>query len=205
VVAPKATTGKDAQYPPRIAYHLQLRMRPHMARAFNLTAEELTARFLAPLVNGRELIYNDREWSPRKTTVTIYEGPELAVEQMGMGRGWGNVQRSGTDVTDRVLSQAREQTARHPALDRLAERLAGRLSAGPVALGEVVVLADDLMEGRLVSERLAVAERAVWELLQGGRATLLADGVAVSGERWREVLTRSGSWLQEDVWIESRS
>lgn len=174
-----------------------------MARAFNLTAEELTGRFLAPLVNGRELIYNDREWLPRKTTVTIYEGPELPVEQMGMGRGWGNVQRNGTDVTDRILRQAREQTARHPALDRLQERLAGRLSGGPVTLGEVVALADDLTEGQRVSERLAVAELAVWELLQRGRAMLLADGVAVESEHWREVLLKSESWFCHAVCIKS--
>ncbi len=158
-------------------YHLQLRMRPYMTRAFNLTAEELTGRFLAPLVNGRELVYNDREWSPRKTTVTVYEAPELPVEQIGMGRGWGNVQRSGTDVTERILSRARGQKARHPALDRLQARLAGRLSAGPVTLGEVLVLADDLMHGSRVSERLAVAELAVWELLARG------DGSAARG--WR--------------------
>jgi hypothetical protein len=185
-------------------YHLQLRMRPHMARAFNLSAEELTGRFLAPLVNGRELIYNDREWSPRKTTVTIYEGPELPVEQMGMGRGWGNVQRSGTDVTERILRQARGHSERHPALDRLQERLAGRLSAGPVTLGEVLVLADDLMDGSRVSERLAVAELAVWELLARGHGSLLADGVAVKPERRQEVLMRSDSWLGEDVCIERR-
>jgi len=174
-------------------YHLQLRMRPHMARAFNLTAEELTGRFLAPLVNGRELVYNDREWLPRKTTVTVYEGPELPVEQMGMGRGWGNVQRTGTDVTDRLLGQAREQAARHPALDRLLERLTGRLSAGPVTLAEVVGLTD----GRRVSERVAVAEMAVWELLQGGRATLVSEGAPVDSE----VLLRPESWVQDAVWI----
>jgi hypothetical protein len=186
-------------------YHLQLRMRPHMARAFNLTAAELTDRFLAPMVNGRELIYNDREWSPRKTTVTIYEGPELPVEQMGMGRGWGNVQRSGTDVTERILRQARGQTARHPALDRLQERLAGRLSASPVTLGEVLALADDLMDASRVSERLAVAELAVWELLARGEGSLLADGVAVEPERRQEVLMRSESWLGGAVCIERRA
>ncbi len=175
-----------------------------MARAFNLTAEELTGRFLAPLVNGRELVYNDREWLPRKTTVTIYEGPELPVEQIGMGRGWGNVQRSGTDVTERILSRARERVARHPALDRLQERLATSLEAGPVRLAEVVVLADDLMGDRRVSERLAVAELAVWELLQGDRGTLRADGVVVQAERWQEVLLRFGSWRGEAVCVQRR-
>jgi len=175
-----------------------------MARAFNLSADELTRRFLAPLVNGRELIYEDREWTARKTTVTVYEGPELPIEQMGMGRGWGNVQRSGTDVTERVLQHAREQTARHPALDRLQERLAGRLSVGAIPIADVIGLADDLMGGRL-SERLAVAELAVWEMLHHGRASLLEDGVTVEPERWQEVLLQSDSWLGEAVRIESRS
>jgi hypothetical protein len=175
-----------------------------MARAFNLTPDELTRRFLAPLVNGRELIYEDREWLPRKTTVTVYEGPELAVEQMGMGRGWGNVQRSGADVTERVLRHAREQTARHPVLDRLQERVVGRLSVGAIPIAEVIGLADDLMGGRL-SERLAVAELAVWEMLHHGRASLLDDGVLVAPERWQEILLRSDTWLGGGVWIESRS
>ena len=196
-----------AQYSGQIAnvYHLQLRMRPYLARAFNLTEAELTARFLAPLVNGRELIYSDREWSPRKTKVTVYEGPELPVEQMGLGRGWGNVQRNGTDVTDRILAQARAQTARHPALDRLQERLTGRMSVGAVPLADVVGLADQLMDGHRVSEQLAVAETAVWEMLHGERASLLDDDSVVEPARWQELLLRSDSWLGAGVRILSRS
>lgn len=181
-------------------------MRPNLASVFNLSDEELTRRFLAPLVNGRELVHEGQEFQPRKTRVTIIEGPELPVEQMGMGRGWGNVQRGGTDVTERLLRQARAQTARHPALDPLLERLAGRMAAGPAPLPEVVALTDELMPGRLVSERLAVAEQAVWELLHGGRGALSSvDGGEVEPERWRETLVLSESWLGGAVRVESRS
>src|SRR5262249_47940544 len=128
---------------------------------------------------------------------------ELPLERMGMGRGWGNVQRSGTDVTERVLRQARVQTSRHPALDRLEERLAGRLSVGAIPIAGVIALADRLMGGRL-SERLAVAELAVWEMLHQGRACLLEDDVVVGQERWQELLLRSDSWLRGGVCIESR-
>ena len=153
-----------------------------MARAFNLTAEELTDRFLTPLVNGRGLIYNDREWTPRKTTVTIYEGPELPVEQMGMGRGWGNVQRGGTDVTERILRQARGQKARHPALDRLQARLAGRLSAGPVTARRGP-RAGGRPDARFARQRAVGRRRARGLGVAGtrGRAGLLADGVGHRG------------------------
>ena len=173
-----------------------------MAHVFNLSAEELTTRFLAPLVNGRELVYQELEWLPRKTTVTIYEGPELPVEQLGMGRGWGNVQRSGTDVTQRILEQARERLARHPSLDPLQERLSGRLSAGPMELSAVVALADDLLGGR-VSERLAVAEQAVWEMVYRGQAALVVEGTAVDRDRARELLLLADSWFGDGVWIAS--
>jgi hypothetical protein len=193
------------QYSRPIVYHLQLRMRPQIAHVFNLSAEELTARFLAPLVNGRDLVYEGLEWTARKTTVTVYEGPELGVEQLGIGRGWGNAQRSGTDVTERILEHTRERVARHPALDPLQERLSGRLSAGPMELRGVIALADDLLGGR-VSERLAVAEQAVWEMLYREKVGLVVDGTAVlDRDRARELLLVADSWFGDGVWIESRS
>ena len=42
-------------------FHVELRQRPNMARAFNLSEEEVIARFLKPLMAGRPLIYEDRD------------------------------------------------------------------------------------------------------------------------------------------------
>lgn len=175
-----------------------------MAHVFNLSAEELTTRFLAPLVAGRELEYEGHEWVARKTKVTVFEGPELSAADMGIGRGWGNVQRSCTEVTERILEQVRERAARHPALDPLQERLAGRLSAGPMELRAAIALADDLLDGR-VSERLAVAEQAVWEMLYRDQAALVVDGAAVGRDRARELLLLADSWFGDGVWITRRA
>ena len=87
-------------------FHIELRQRPHTARAFNLSEEELSRRFLAPLRAGQTLAYGDREWEPAKTKLTIYEGRELGPEEIGLGRGWQNVARSGTEVTERMLGTA---------------------------------------------------------------------------------------------------
>ena len=70
-------------------FHLELRQFPHVARAFNLTREQLDASVLRPLVAGRLVRWDDRNWSPEKVKLAIYEGPELVIEEIGMGRGWG--------------------------------------------------------------------------------------------------------------------
>jgi hypothetical protein len=179
-------------------FHLEIRQRPHMTRAFNLSEQELTARFLAPFAAGQTVHYADRDWEPRKAKLTVYEGPELRPEEIGMGRGWANVTRHGTDVTDRTVGNVRTETARDPALDRLRERVLGRLAAGPAALREVVPLADDLLPGHRASERLALAEIAVWELLHQQQVELVAGEGAeddpVPAEEWQSTLLDWTAW-----------
>lgn len=177
-------------------FHLELRQRPHVARAFNLDEREVVARFVAPVRAGRTLVYQEREWSPRKLRLTILEGPELRPDEIGMGRGWANATRHGTDVTERFLASGERQPPPRPAgVDQLKERLLGRLAAGELALGEAVVLADELLPGRRVSERLGLTEMAVWELLHERRAELLgAGGTAVPEAAWQERLLAWGSW-----------
>jgi hypothetical protein len=181
-------------------FHLELRQRPHVARAFNLGEQEVTSRFLGPLASGRELSYSDHEWNPKKTKLTVIEGPELRLEEMGMGRGWANAQRLGTDVTERLIARAREQAQRNPALDRLKERIAGRIEAGPLPLRRVVALSEELMPGRRASERLAVAELAVWELLHERSLELGADqaaaGAPLPEADWQRHLLAWESWSE---------
>jgi hypothetical protein len=194
----------------RSVFHVELRQRPHMARAFNLSEQEVTGRFLAPLMAGRPLIYEDREWDPRKVRLTVIEGPELSMGEMGMGRGWANAERSGSDVTERLMGRLVTQAPRPEALDRLKERIAGRLDAGPLTLHRVVAMAGELMDGRRASERLAVAEQAVWELLHEHASVLHEHasvlhgtggpaGPPISQSDWQPQLMRWEAWSEPGV------
>ncbi len=183
--------------------HVELRQRPHVARAFNLREQEVVARFLRPLLAGRALTYSDRDWDPKRTKLTVLEGPELGLEELGIGRGWANAQRSGSDVTERLIARARELTARPPELDRLKERIVGRIDAGPLPLTRVVVLTAELMPGRRASERLSVAELAVWELLHERVVELLASDAPpiepVAEPGWQAHLLSWESWSAADA------
>jgi hypothetical protein len=174
-------------------FHVELKQRPNTSRAFNLTAEELGQRFLAPLRAGQTVTYDEREWEPDKTRLTIYEGRALGPEEIGMGRGWQNVMRSGTEVTEQMLSAAPARVERPAEVDRLKERVLGRLTAGPQTLAEVVEMADQLLPEARPSQRLSLAELTVWELLHEGTVEL--SGVA-GREEWQRVLLGWEAWRQ---------
>jgi hypothetical protein len=179
-------------------FHVELRQRPHVARAFNLQEQEVAVRFLNPLLAGRPINYSDHDWDPKKTKLTVLEGPELRLEEIGMGRGWGNAQRSAIDVTERLIARARELTKRAPELDRLKQRIVGRIDAGPLPLNRVVVLTAELMAGRRASDRLSLAEIAVWELLHERVVDLLAGDALrdepVAEPDWQAHLLSWESW-----------
>ena len=160
-------------------FHVEMRMGMHVVREFNLSDERLWRGFLAPLMAGADFTVEGQDFTPRKTRLKVYEGPELRADQLGMGRGWQNVERSATDVTERVLDEARQHVAAkqttaapRPDWDVLRERLIGRLSAGPVTFEELVAMASDLMPESSAGEQLAAAERAALEVLRGGAAQL---------------------------------
>jgi hypothetical protein len=146
-------------------FHVELRQFPHVARSFNLTREELEARILAPLAAGRTLRWDDRSWNPEKAKVTVYEGRELPVEEMGMGRGWGNVTKDGEDVTERLLSEARRAVSSPPVLEALKEAIAARAAAHPIGYYELLGVAGELADTADADQRAGLAARAVWELL----------------------------------------
>ena len=177
----------------RGVFHVELKQRPHTTRAFNLTEAELTQRFLAPLRAGQTLSYAEREWEPGQTRLTIYEARELRPEEIGMGRGWQNVMRTGTEVTERMLSAAPARTQRPAEVERLKERVLGRLTAGPQTLAEVVEMADALLPAGRPSQRLSIAELAVWELLQEG--TVRLEG-ATGPHGWEQALLGWAAWRQ---------
>lgn len=179
-------------------FHVELRQFPHQTRAFNLTREELDARILVPWVSGADIELDDRRWSTDRARLTIYEGPALTADQLGMGRGWGNVTRTGKDVTDRLLAEA----AHPPAVAELKRELVQRVAGGPLSLGAVVELAGERYPQARVSERLALCEQAVWELLHEGAVALAREGTPVTRERWQPALLSWATWSADGTTIE---
>ena len=156
----------------------------HAVREFNLSEQRLWMEFLAPLMADAGFTVEGHEFIPRQTRLKVYEGPELRSDQLGMGRGWQNVERTAIDVTERVLTRAREhlagtaaavETRTTPSVastDLLRERLLGRLSAGPIAAPEILATAAELMPERSEQERLDAAKQVSWTLLERGVAQL---------------------------------
>lgn len=180
-------------------FHVELRQFPHQARAFNLMREELEARILAPWAAGTAVELDDRRWSPDRAKLTIYEGPQLPPEELGMGRGWGNVTREGQEVTERLLAEAA-----HPApVAELKREVLERSAYGPVTLGRLAELAGERYPQARVSERLALCEQAVWELLHEEAIRLSRAGVRVDRAGWQEVLLRWEAWAGEAVTVEA--
>jgi hypothetical protein len=87
-------------------YHIELRKFPHNQCRFNLTEDELRGLVVA-WVQGQWVSVGERNWNAHQARLTILEGPQLAPEELTMGRGWRTAQRHGTDVTRQALERAR--------------------------------------------------------------------------------------------------
>ncbi|HXO18364.1 MAG TPA: hypothetical protein VOA87_00410 [Thermoanaerobaculia bacterium] len=88
-------------------YHVELRQFPHNLCRFNLTERDIRA-LAGPWAREEWIELGERKWSPHQARLTILEGPELAVGQLSMGRGWRAAERQGQDVTERLLAEARQ-------------------------------------------------------------------------------------------------
>jgi hypothetical protein len=91
-------------------YHLEMRQFPHNLNRFNLDEHQLRA-IVDPWSREQFVELGERKWSPHQAKLTILEGPELALEQLSMGRGWRAAQRESEDVTERVLAAAKDAGA----------------------------------------------------------------------------------------------
>ncbi len=195
--------------PPATVFHVEVRQFPHVARAFNLSRGQLERRIVAPWTSGRPMILDDRRFSPERARLTIYEGPALDSAEMGLGRGWASATRAGQEVTARVLEDARQRApaaAAESALERFKALVLERCAARSLAVHDVLVLAGELRPDALVSERVALAERAVWELLHQGGVRLLTAGEGrrpVGAEAWRATLLAWETWATRGVSIEA--
>jgi hypothetical protein len=180
-----------------LVFHLELRQFPHVARAFNLTREELDLRFARPWVSGSPIVHEDRRWTPEKARLIILEGPELRTEDMGLGRGWANVGRTSLDVTETVLAEAHRGAEGRSTVATFKDTLGGAARAS-ITLPEVMELVGAEYPAWRVSERLALAEQAVWEMLHQGRLTLSDLDGPLESERWQPLLLRWTSWTASD-------
>ncbi len=180
-------------------YHVELRQFPYVTRAFNLEREALEARFLGPWLRGETIEHGDRHWSRERATMTIYEGPELRPDQIGLGRGWANVTRTGTDVTKALLDEPRPEAthgrAEHAAVRACKDAILAQLASEPVSLRGVLAIVDEQIGTRRASARLALAEQAVWELLHERLADLeSASGATVADDEWLVELISWETW-----------
>jgi hypothetical protein len=170
-------------------YHVELKQHSEVARAFNLSEDELRQGLLEPLTRGGPFRFADRDWDAGELTPTILEGRRLRPGELVIGLGWPNAFRLGTDVTDPMLAAVRAEAQRREAVQRLSERILGRIGAGPLELTAAVAVADDLLAGHSVSERFATTAQAAWELLQRQRAELVdAAGAPIDPDQWQQVL-----------------
>jgi hypothetical protein len=192
---------------PASAFHVELRQFPHTARTFNLTATELRARFTGPWAVGALVDFDDRRWAPDRSKITIYESRALRAEEFGIGRGWPNVTRLGEEVTERELAAARadapgpSSAGAGPAPALLAtvkDQLAALCEAGPIPISQALALVSGASQGARASERLAIAERAVWELLHEQRLVLVRarDDEVVASESWEALLLAWATWAE---------
>ncbi len=189
-------------------FHVEVRQFPHVARSFNLSERELNAKVLAPWSRGEVVELGERRWTPDKAKLTIFEAPELRTDEIGMGRGWGNVTRQGQEVTERLLAAVQAQATTvggATAPDILAafkEVVHAQCEANRLAIHQVLWLANSRHPEWRVSERVALAERAVWELLHEGRVTMVRPVAGDDGPRhadaekkqWGPALLAWASW-----------
>jgi hypothetical protein len=139
-------------------YHVELRQFPHNAWRFNLNDGQLRT-VVERWVRGDLLEFGERRWNPQQARLTIVEGPELALAQLTMGRGWRTAQKEGQDVTERVLAAVRAASAAAagPTPEREPPQQGGEDALGlAVQLGSL--LGNDA--GRLLDAWRAVAARA---------------------------------------------
>ena len=156
-------------------YHVELRQFPHNMCRFNLSERELFDTVVEGWAQERWIEFGERKWNPHQARLTVLEGPQLAVEELAMGRGWRNAQRQSEDVTERVLAQARARQDARDTQVAAATLAAGAGAAGAGAGEQLSALLGADPGALLASWRLTAARRpelAPSEALALAEATL---------------------------------
>ncbi len=155
-------------------FHVEIRQFPHLARAYNLSDEEL-ARIVDPWAQGLTIELQDRRWTPARAKLTIYEGRRLETAEIGMGRGWSNAARTGSEVTEARLTAARRDGA--PAvLEEFKRALLARAGEGGLSAAQAIALAREAWPDTGVEELAALSARVIWQLLAEGRVVVAPGG-----------------------------
>ena len=164
-------------------FHFELRAGIHVAHAFNLSRPDLDRAVLDAWRRGEEVVFGDRRWPPEKAALKVYEGPFLSGPDLAFGRGWTNAVKRGEDVTGRLLAAVGTLSAPpvSPALDAIRREILAQCRAGRIGVHQVLWLTNRWYPERRVSERLALAETAVWGLLHE-RLIGLRRAAALPGE-----------------------
>jgi hypothetical protein len=118
-----------------------------------------------------------------------------------MGRGWPNVTRTAAEVTEKLLASGGDTKQAQPSndeLERCKQLILARASNGSFEISECVRLAEAVRLGTRASERLTLAEQAVWELLHTGLLELVGsdddDAAAFDRGAWQEALLDWETW-----------
>jgi hypothetical protein len=182
-------------------YHVELRQFPTVARAFNLTRSQLDARVLGPWLRGVTVELNDHRFSPEKARLTIYEGAELQTADLGYGRGWGNATRTGREVTAELVAAAGAAavTPAEEATTWLKGEVERLVAISPLEVREVLIAMNERYPTWRVSDRLAVAESAVWALLHERRVGMVRGEEHLSAGQWEAVVLSWETWKSADV------
>lgn len=210
------------------SYHVELRQFPHNFCHFNLSEHELYTTIIEPWAREQWIELGERKWSPHQAKLTVLEGTHLPLEQLSMGRGWRNAQRSGRDVTERVLAAAKAgaEAGVHAAPSSLADappspdkslladalglELLTQLATDAVSLRRAWELAAARHPDRTAGQSLALAERAITSLLAASLIVLVrGDGVGdtprpVAADEVHELMRAVDSWTAEIVGIARR-
>src|ERR1700749_3018415 len=174
-------------------YHLELRQFPHVARVFNLSRDELEARFIRPWIGGTMIEHHARRWAPERSRIKILQGPELRSDELGMGRGWASASRSGTDVTEAVIAQARRGAEARPEVEALKSAIS-EVAATPLGFQDVMALAAAADPPWRATQQLELAEQAVWEMLHQSRLIMVVGAETVARARWQPVVLSWATW-----------
>ncbi len=174
-------------------FHLELRQFPHVARAFNLSREELDRRFARPWVTGIEIEHDDRRWAPAKAKLVIYEGRSWASRSSASGAAGPRWARTALEVTETVLAEAGRDAEGRSTLEVVKAAVRGAART-PLALPEVIAMIGADYPSWRPSEQLAMAEQAVWELLHQGICCLRGPDGPIESERWSEILLSWRTW-----------
>jgi hypothetical protein len=180
-------------------FHVELRQFPHVTRVFNLDRDELDKRFTRPWASGATVEQEERRWSPARARLTIIEAPELPLDEIGMGRGWATVGKTGQDVTATVLAEAQRGAEGRSTVEGFKAEIR---AAAPLTACAVVELAVAQYPLWRASEHLALAEQSVWELLHQGGLTLSGPDGQIGPEDWQAVVISWSTWTGEELMLE---